>query len=242
MEVVWSLPICRLPVHVLQRAVRLQSDNHHSPPALLHPLPFRIKDMEFGGAVCVMVITWLMVIFLSAFPLTGLDYFGNFYGRSGVCLALHITPMHHSGWEYSVLIFLVLNFVSFATIAMSYTVMFVVARKTQRAVNRSRDAKTGDAMARRMTLIVMTDFVCWIPIILLGVASLGGAYIPSQVNEKYYKHFVLIEPHFEPHIVTVFTKGQWTTQHRALKHTYILNVPCHIQDANYPINLVPCVK
>ncbi|XP_071804159.1 uncharacterized protein [Asterias amurensis] len=143
--------------------------------------PFRIKDMEFSGAVRVMVITWLMVIFLSAFPLAGLEYFGNFYGRSGVCLALHITPGDYPGWEYSVVIFLVLNFVSFATIAVSYSVMFVVARRTQKAVNRSRDANTGDAMARRMTLIVMTDFVCWIPIILLGVASLGGAYIPPQV-------------------------------------------------------------
>jgi hypothetical protein len=30
----------------------------------------------------------------------------NFYGRSGVCLALHITPEKPSGWEYSVFVFL----------------------------------------------------------------------------------------------------------------------------------------
>lgn len=32
--------------------------------------------------------------------------FRNFYGRSGVCLALHITPDKPNGWEYSVFIFL----------------------------------------------------------------------------------------------------------------------------------------
>jgi hypothetical protein len=37
-------------------------------------------------------------------------------------------------------------------------------------------------MARRMTLIVATDAACWMPIILLGVLSLGGITVPPQVN------------------------------------------------------------
>jgi hypothetical protein len=37
----------------------------------------------------------------------------NFYGRSGVCLALHITPEKPSGWEYSVFVFLCKLIVSF---------------------------------------------------------------------------------------------------------------------------------
>ena len=144
--------------------------------------PFRIKGMEFRGAVKIMAATWIFVIFLAAIPLVGLPYFGNFYGRSGVCLAFHITPDKPSGWEYSVFIFLVVNCITFVTIAVSYAVMFVVARRTQKAVMRSRDAKAGDSMARRMTLIVATDFVCWMPIILLGMASVAGAYVPPQVS------------------------------------------------------------
>ncbi|XP_038051676.1 G-protein coupled receptor GRL101-like isoform X2 [Patiria miniata] len=167
--------------------------------------PFRIKDMEYSGAVRVMVVTWLMVIFLSAFPLFGLSYFGNFYGRSGVCLALHITPDLPKGWEYSVFIFLALNFISFLTIAVSYSVMFVVARRTQKAVNRSRDTNTGDAMARRMTLIVMTDFVCWVPIILLGVASLGGAKIPPQVYAWVAVFVLPVNSAINPMLYTLLT-------------------------------------
>ena len=67
--------------------------------------PFRIKDMEFTRAVWVMCVSWGLVAFLAALPLCGVAYFGNFYGRSGVCLALHITPDKPSGWEYSVFIF-----------------------------------------------------------------------------------------------------------------------------------------
>lgn len=57
----------------------------------------------------------------------------NFYGRSGVCLALHITPARPPGWEFSVAVFLVLNFVSFLIIAASYIWMFVVAKETRSA-------------------------------------------------------------------------------------------------------------
>ncbi|MPC99541.1 G-protein coupled receptor GRL101 [Portunus trituberculatus] len=32
--------------------------------------------------------------------------FRNFYGRSGVCLALHITHEKPNGWQYSVFVFL----------------------------------------------------------------------------------------------------------------------------------------
>ncbi|CAL4117272.1 unnamed protein product [Meganyctiphanes norvegica] len=37
------------------------------------------------------------------------------------------------------------------------------------------------SMARRMTLIVVTDAACWLPIIMLGIISLVGVKIPPQV-------------------------------------------------------------
>ena len=55
---------------------------------------------------------------------------------------------------------------------------------------RSPEMKSDQTMARRMTLIVLTDFFCWVPIILLGVASLLGANIEPQVST-----IVLTEAH-----------------------------------------------
>ncbi|KAH9504426.1 hypothetical protein Btru_063571 [Bulinus truncatus] len=106
----------------------------------------------------------------------------NFYGRSGVCLALHITPQRPPGWQFSVAIFLVLNFASFLIIALSYVWMFLVARETRSAV-RSIETKNDTAMAKRMTLIVMTDFACWIPIIILGFVSLAGGNASNDVSK-----------------------------------------------------------
>lgn len=143
--------------------------------------PLRLKRLGLKEATVVMILVWLIVFILSTLPLMGLDYFGNFYGRSGVCLALHVTQKRPTGWEYSVAVFLVLNFVSFVAIFLSYLWMFIVAKRTRKAV-RTTESKSDAAMARRMTLIVMTDFFCWVPIILLGFASLGGAMVPSQVS------------------------------------------------------------
>lgn len=143
--------------------------------------PFRINRMGMREARLVMAALWTAVLILAALPLSEVDYFGNFYGRSGVCLALHITSAKPPGWEYSVFVFLALNFVLFLVIFVSYLWMFVVAKRTHSAA-RSTQMKNDRAMAKRMTLIVMTDFFCWIPIILLGVASLNGATIPPQVG------------------------------------------------------------
>lgn len=132
-----------------------------------------------------MSLLWIVCIALSAIPLVvpllDFHYFDNFYGRSGVCLALHITQERPNGWEYSVFVFLVLNFLSFTTIAIAYLWMFFVAKNTTNAV-RTPEHKIHNRMARRMMFIVMTDFWCWMPIILLGIISFYGVKIPPQVS------------------------------------------------------------
>ena len=143
--------------------------------------PLHLRRLKLKDAFYVMLIIWFTVFVIATFPLLGLDYFEDFYGRSGVCLAFHITNYKPKGWEYSVAVFLVLNFVSFLVIFFSYLRMFFVAKQTRSAVRKSQD-KNDVAMAKRMTLIVMTDFFCWVPIILLGFASLGGAQIPTEVS------------------------------------------------------------
>ena len=142
--------------------------------------PFRVKRMGMKEASLVMVTLWVFVAVLSGIPLSNMAYFQNFYGRSGVCLALHITNSRPRGWQYAVFVFLALNALSFLIILVSYVWMFVVAKKTREAV-RTRDMKNDASMAKRMTLIIMTDFCCWVPIIFLGVASLCGANIPKEV-------------------------------------------------------------
>lgn len=95
-----------------------QASSPYSPSLTPTPLPAvitvdRLITIKFPFDVLepsvvrgVMAGVWVCVGALAALPLSRLDYFGNFYGRSGVCLALHITNEKPDGWEYAVFIFL----------------------------------------------------------------------------------------------------------------------------------------
>lgn len=144
--------------------------------------PLKFKRFRMTNARIVMLITWLATVIIAGLPLLEIEYFHNFYGRSGVCLSLHITHQRPTGWEYSVFVFLVLNFISFFFIAVAYVWMFVVAKRTRSAL-KNADIRLSSTMAKRIMLIVMTDFLCWMPIIALGVVSLNGVELPPQVYE-----------------------------------------------------------
>ena len=118
-------------------------------------MPLKFRRLKMKNARFIMAMLWLITLVLSTLPLMKIDYFVNFYGRSGVCLALHITDQRPPGWEYSVFIFLVLNFLSFTFIAVAYCWMFFVAKNTSKVV-RVPENVTYNRMARRMMIIVMT--------------------------------------------------------------------------------------
>ena len=133
--------------------------------------PFRHIGLSVRGAYVALFLTWLIAFILAGVPLTGIDYFKEFYARSGVCLPLHLTANKPIGWEYSVFLFLALNFASFMLIVVLYLVMFL---KIQNTREMSGAGAAVSSIGTRMVFIVLTDFSCWIPIIIIGIASLLG--------------------------------------------------------------------
>ena len=69
--------------------------------------------------------------------------------------------------------------------------MYVTAKESQAAV-RSDQQRQDSSIAKRMTLIVVTDAACWMPIIILGVISLAGVKIPPQVCFIFYSILMLV--------------------------------------------------
>jgi hypothetical protein len=139
--------------------------------AISHPL--RNISLKLSGAYKALALIWTIAFLLASVPLTGIDYFHDFYARSGVCLPLHLTVEKPTGWEYSVFVFLVLNFVSFIGIFILYLLMFIKIKQTNH-LSGTRQKTATASIGSRMVFIVLTDFVCWIPIIIIGIASLSG--------------------------------------------------------------------
>ena len=143
--------------------------------------PFKMQRMNRKCAYVIVGSIWIFGILISIIPTLGLDYFFDkkrnvgFYGKSAVCLPLQLSTERQAGWEYAVGIFIILNFVSFIYILTAYTAMFFSVKGVAKQV-RSTNMKRESKMARRMMFIVLTDFLCWMPVIVIGLLSLLGKF------------------------------------------------------------------
>lgn len=147
--------------------------------------PFSSLKLNLKRARLVIVLIWLLATVIAIVPLFPSDYFQDeFYSRSGVCVSIHITNEETPGWEYSVAIFHGLNFSIFMFIFASYGYMYNIIRDSVRMV-RSDQRKSEMAAARKITLIVLTDFFCWVPINIMGKVYKFTIY-DSLVNRDGY--------------------------------------------------------
>ena len=122
-----------------------------------------------------------------------------FQGRSSVCLPLQLSSERLAGWEYSVGLFIGLNLAAFLFIMLAYISIIVKVSKSQRRVKAHGEAevssnsiKRESALARRVFIIILTDFSCWIPVIILSILALTGKFHDEQgVAYVWFAVFVL---------------------------------------------------
>jgi hypothetical protein len=96
----------------------------------------------------------------------------DFYGNDGVCLFKYFVndqdPQRQFVWSI-----LVLNFVCFFFIATSYLFISIISRKSSKSLTRGGRNKQISQRNRKMnmkiTIIITTDFLCWIPFIVICV-------------------------------------------------------------------------
>ena len=133
---------------------------------------------ERRSSVAVCCVVWFLGVTLAALPLL-LNL--EFYGVNSICLPLPITRQRFSGQSYSFGIFIVVNFVLFLFIGVGQALIYRAIRKagTQAGTHRRLQEM---AIARRLFLVVFTDFCCWFPIGLMGLLAAGGTPIPGEVN------------------------------------------------------------
>ena len=143
--------------------------------------PFKMRRINRKRSFLIVGGIWVFGTMISIIPTLGFDYFFDkkrdvgFYGKSAVCLPLQLSTERQAGWEYAVSIFIILNFVSFMYILTAYTAMYLRVKGSAKRV-RSTNMKRESKMAKRMMLIVLTDFLCWMPIIVIGLLSLLGKF------------------------------------------------------------------
>lgn len=85
------------------------------------------------------------------------------------------------GWEYSVAVFLVINFIAFLVILICYLFMYRTVRSARRLTRVMARHYREINVGRKMALVVLTNFICWFPIIIMGIIAMNGYALPAAV-------------------------------------------------------------
>ncbi|XP_033165418.1 relaxin receptor 2 [Drosophila mauritiana] len=131
--------------------------------------PFR-GHRSIGSRVMwlALICIWITGVGLAVAPVllwrtSTLPYYGSY---SGTCFPLHIHEAFPMGWLYSAFVFLGVNLLLLVMIAMLYTALLISIWRTRSATPLTLlDCE----FAVRFFFIVLTDFLCWVPIIVMKI-------------------------------------------------------------------------
>ncbi|XP_073240122.1 G-protein coupled receptor GRL101-like [Porites lutea] len=162
----------------------------------------KISRLTLRGAYRICSAVWIFGVAIAIVPMFDLPYFCNkdreygYYGRSSVCLPLQLSSERLAGWEYSVAIFIVLNLAAFLFILAAYIFIILTVFKSQRRITSNGESNTSlnreSTLARRVFAIILTDFSCWVPVVILSILALFGKFKdPEGTVYVWFAVFVL---------------------------------------------------
>ena len=96
----------------------------------------------------------------------------HFYGNDGVCLFKYFVTPEDPQAFYSLTI-LITNFICFFIITISYFLISLLSMSSSKYLKRNDQTgkvlqKRNSALHRKLTLIILTDFFCWVPFIVVS--------------------------------------------------------------------------
>ncbi|XP_017785098.1 PREDICTED: lutropin-choriogonadotropic hormone receptor-like [Nicrophorus vespilloides] len=134
------------------------------------------KRLKLRTAVRVMFAGWLCAICMASLPLFGISS----YSRISICL-----PLENKGKADTVYLstLLAFNAIAFSIICVCYASMYRSIREggNQCSITSVRSDLT---VAKRMALLVFTDFACWAPIAFFGLTALLGYPLITVTQTK----------------------------------------------------------
>ncbi|KAB7495549.1 Lutropin-choriogonadotropic hormone receptor, partial [Armadillidium nasatum] len=135
------------------------------------------KRLSLRHAAYIMSAGWVFSIIMAVLPIMGISDYRKF----AVCL-----PFETAGGGLAYVIFLMfINGIAFLILMGCYLKIYCAIRGSQ-AWN-SNDSR----IAKRMALLVFTDFLCWAPIAFLSLTAASGVQLISLEEAKIFTIFIL---------------------------------------------------
>ena len=89
----------------------------------------------------------------------------EFYGNDGVCLFKYFVDKEYPQRLFSWSI-LAVNFFCFVCISLSYLCINIVSVRSGKSIKNEQISKRNKKMQRKISIIIATDFCCWIPFVI----------------------------------------------------------------------------
>ena len=134
------------------------------------------------------------------------------YNTIGIQQQKIVAASSASTWQYSTAIFLGVNLICFTITLVAYVSIFIKVRFSSAQVGRTSYSANEIKMALKLSLIVATDFFCWMPIIILGiVVQANYVYISSDVYAWLVALVLPINSAINPYLYTIVDRytGQY---------------------------------
>lgn len=153
------------------------------------------KRLSLKHASYIMLVGWCFAVLTSLMPLFGISD----YRKYATCLPFETTT---GPWSVTYVVFLnFVNGVAFLILMGCYLKMYCAIRGSQ-AWN-SNDSR----IAKRMALLVFTDFLCWSPIAFFSLTAVAGYQFVTLEQAKVFTVFVLpLNSCCNPFLYAILTK------------------------------------
>ncbi|XP_021938827.1 lutropin-choriogonadotropic hormone receptor-like isoform X2 [Zootermopsis nevadensis] len=120
------------------------------------------KRLRLGTAFKVMTAGWLYAIAMATLPLLGISG----YSKTSICLPMENRDLGDQVYLVSLLL---MNGLAFVLICACYGRIYCAI-----SGHNSAAARSDTTVAKRMALLVFTDFACWAPIAFFGLTAVAG--------------------------------------------------------------------
>ena len=118
---------------------------------------------------------------LAVIPLLPHTSHWEYYKQEGICSQLPITRKPFEGEWYSFGVTIVLNVIIYLLVAAGQSVICLSVETNLVTTDTTRKSQDM-VIARRLISVVVSNFVCWFPIILLGLVASAGVPVSGEVT------------------------------------------------------------
>ncbi|XP_076435809.1 uncharacterized protein LOC143275521 [Babylonia areolata] len=138
---------------------------------------------------------WLTGFVLASVPLYPSLSHWDFYSQTALCVPLPVSRRHAPGHAYSFFLFNVVKLLLFVAVGVAQGMIYLSIKSTKHAIIADKSKKSMDLIvARRLVTVVMTDFLSWFPIGLLGLLSVTGCMSVTATGEMQVVLALLVLP------------------------------------------------